>query len=434
MSDRTQTTSSDTEYKPIGFWACWSLTVGIMIGSGIFLLPAVLAPYGMLSFAGWLITGTGSILLALVFARLASRTHRSGGVYTYTREAFGDLPGFIIAWGYWTSYWIAVPAVAIAFVGYLGVFFPNLASQPALQATLATVMTWLCIAINLKGIREAAALQLLMTLLKLLPLLLIIVLGFGAGSVENLPSHNPKQLPMLEVLATTALLTMWAFSGMEAGTMPAGDVRNAETTIPRAILLGTLTVAFVYIASTAAVMMLVPAQTLASSTSPFADAATAMGNWGPKLIAIGALISTAGALNGIVFVAAQMPMAVALDGLAPKQLATRNVGKTPWISLLLVGVLSTALLLANYSKGLIGAFTFLIMMSTLAFMLPLIVCSFAEFLYSRNTAKGWAAVALSACIYSVFAAIGNGYEVIGWGLLFLLLGVPVFYLGKSKST
>ena len=110
------THSQDNLSKPLGFWSCWSLTVGIMIGSGVFLLPSVLAPYGTLSFAGWLLTGGGSVLLALVFARLATRTRQSGGVYIYTRDAFGDLPSFIVAWGYWTCYWIAIPAMAIAFV------------------------------------------------------------------------------------------------------------------------------------------------------------------------------------------------------------------------------------------------------------------------------------------------------------------------------
>ena len=419
--------------KALGFWGCWSLTVGIMIGSGVFLLPTILAPYGLLSFAGWIITGGGSILLSLVFARLASRTRRTGGVYVYTQQAFGDLAGFIIAWGYWTSYWIAIPAVAIAFVGYLGVFFPALDGQPIWQATVALLLMWASILLNMKGLKEATMAQLIMTVLKLLPLFLIIGLGLFAGSADNLPELNPQGLPLIEALAATSLLTMWAFSGMEAGTVPAGDVQDPEKTIPRAIVIGTLTVAFVYIASSAAVMMLLPAEALMNSTSPFADAAASLGSWGPKLIAIGALVSTAGAMHGLVLVAGQLPMAVALDRLAPAILGRRNKGNAPYISLLIVAVLSSVLLLANYSRGLIGAFTFLIMMSTLAFMVPTIVCSLAEFLHSWKSARGWSAIALITFLYSVFAALGSGLEVVGWGLLFLLFGVPVFYLGRRKT-
>jgi len=222
------TVTSDTKHpeattgnnKTLGFWSCWSLTVGIMIGSGVFLLPSVLAPYGMMSFSGWILTASGSILLALVFARLASRTSRSGGVYVYTKEAFGELPGFLIAWGYWTSYWIAIPAIAIAFVGYLSVFFPALETQTTLQGALALGLVWCSILLNIKGLKEAATAQLIMTVLKLVPLLLVIALGATVGDVANLPATNPKQLTLLEGLAATALLTMWAFSGMEAGSMP----------------------------------------------------------------------------------------------------------------------------------------------------------------------------------------------------------------------
>ena len=83
-----------SESKPLGFWSCWSLTVGCMIGSGVFLLPSVLAPYGLLSFGGWIVTCAGSILVALTLARLAARTTRTGGPYAFVHDAFGDLLGF----------------------------------------------------------------------------------------------------------------------------------------------------------------------------------------------------------------------------------------------------------------------------------------------------------------------------------------------------
>ena len=417
--------------KRLGFWSCWSLTVGIMIGSGVFLLPSVLAPYGLMSFGGWVLTGAGSICLALVFARLAARTSRSGGVYAYAKDAFGDLPGFLIAWGYWASYWIAMPAMAIAFVGYLGVFFPALNDAPLYQALTALALIWTLVIVNVQGVREASLVQLVMTLLKLVPLLVIIALGAFAGAPENLPAVNPSDGALLPVLATTALLTMWAFSGMEAGAIPAGDVKDAERTIPRAIVIGVLTVAFVYIAATAAVMALVPADVLETSTSPFADAAKKLGVWGPPLVAVGAMISTAGALNGSLFVAGQMPMAVAIDRLAPRIFTRKNKGGAPVASLLFSAVLASLLLLANYSRGLIGAFTFLALMSTLTIMTPMLVSAAAELRYSWKSAKGWAAIALLALIYSVFAIIGSGLEVIVWGVLLLAIGVPVYYRGRQ---
>lgn len=418
----------------LGFWSCWSLTVGIMVGSGVFLLPAVLAPYGLMSFSGWLLSGAGSILLALVFARLSSRTTKSGGVYVYSQEAFGDVVGFLIAWGYWCCYWIAIPAAAIAFVGYLAVFIPGIAQHASWQAMIALSLIWLAGVINLKGIEEAAFVQLLMTVLKLLPLLLIIGLGLSVGDSANLPEMNPQDMPWQEGLAITALLTLWAFSGMEAAAMPASDVKDPERTIPRAIVVGTITVSFIYIASTAAVMLLVPSEQLANSTAPFADAAASLGTWGPALIAIGAMVSTFGSLNGILFVTGQMPMAVAVDKLAPRWLARRNKGGAPQPSLILAIVLASVLLLANYSGGLVKAYEFLITMSTLTFLLPLIASSIAEFKYSWRSARGWAAVALLAFLYSIFAVAGSGLTVFLLGLGLLALGLPVYYFGRQSKS
>ncbi len=388
-----------------------------MIGSGIFLLPSVLAPYGLISFGGWALTGTGSICLALVIARLSSRTSRSGGVYTYARDAFGDLPGFLIAWGYWAAYWIAMPAMAIAFVGYLGVFLPELEDHPAWQAGVALGLIWTLTWINMRGVRDVGFVQLVMTLLKLLPLLLIIGLATLSGDRGHLPDLNPQGGSLPSLLATTALLTMWAFSGLEAGTMPAGDVEAPEKVIPRAIIAGTLTVICVYIASTLAVMLLVPADTLSTSTRPFADAAARLGEWGPAMIAIGAMVSTAGALNGTLFIAGQLPMAVALDGLAPRRFAKQNKGGTSSISLLASAGLASVLLLTNYAQGLVALFTFLITMSTLAILVPLIVSALAEFRYSWTRQKGWAGLAGLAMLYSVFTILGSGLQTLLWGLV-----------------
>ena len=96
----------------IGFWTAVTLVLGNVIGSGVFLLPASLAPYGGLALAGWLLSAAGSMLLALVFARLARLNPAAGGIYAYTREAFGDLAGFLVAWGYWISIWCAEAALA----------------------------------------------------------------------------------------------------------------------------------------------------------------------------------------------------------------------------------------------------------------------------------------------------------------------------------
>ena len=434
MDENTSEGPEHNGSRGLGFWGCWALTAGGMIGSGIFMLPTVLAPYGLISFGGWLLTAGGSILLALVLARLAGRTTRSGGPYAYAHDAFGDLVGFLNAWGYWVSVSAATPAVALAFVGYLGVFLPGLDGQPVWQAATALALIWTLTLISLTGSRSAGLVQLATTLLKLVPLVIVIALGAAAGDPVNLPEANPTEGALLPTLAATALLTMWAFVGLELGVIPAGEVRDPKRTIPRAVTLGVVTVAIVYIASTAAVMMLVPAEQLAASTSPFADAVARLGDWAPLLIAAGAMVSTGGALNANIFISGQMPLAVAMDGLAPERLARKNAAGAPVFALLLSSTVGSILLLMNFSSGLVGAFTALVTMSTLFTLAPLLFSAAAELRHSWASARGWAGVAGLAALYGVFAIIGSGFEAIALGAALAAAGIPLFYLLRRPGT
>lgn len=418
--------------RKIGFWGCWALTVGTMIGSGVFMLPAVLAPYGLMGFGGWVLTAGGSIAIALAIGRLAGRAERPGGILEYTRAGFGDLVGFLNGWVFWAGLWMSIAAIAIGFVGYLTVLAPGLSASPVYQVAAALCLIWGLTLISMRGAKDAAGMQLVMTVLKLAPLGLVILLAMVKGDAGNLPPVNPSGESPLGVLSNTALLTMFAFLGLEAGGVAAADVRNPKKTIPRAVVIGTVTVTVVYVAATAAVMMLVPSEVLATSTSPFADAARGFGAWGPTLITLGALVSTAGALNGCVFVNGQLPMAAALDGMAPPVLARLNRNGAPWVSLIIGASLASVLLIMNYSRGLVGAFTFLLMMTTATALGNYLFCALAEIKASWRDARSWAVVALVAAVYSLFAIYGSGLEVIFWGLVLTAFGVPVYYLGRQR--
>ncbi|MEZ5961504.1 MAG: amino acid permease [Hyphomonadaceae bacterium] len=424
--------SQDTD-KPLGFWGCWALVVGCMIGSGIFLLPAQLAPYGLLSFGGWIIAGVGSTALALVFGRLAARTQCNGGPYAYARNAFGDFTGFLMGWAYWLSFVIGVPTVAIAFVGYLGVFVPALNASPMLQLGAAIALIAMFTSINIRGLREMSATQITLTLLKIIPLIAIVALAFPAGSSANLPSFNPSGGSIIAALAATALLTLWPFTGFEVVTLPAANVKDCEHTIPRALTIGMLTVVALYLAASAAVMLLVPPAQLAQSTAPFADAARAFGPWGPNFIAAGALVATAGTINGLIFSCGQMPMAVAADGLAPRWLATTTKQGTPHLALILSAVLGAAMLTLNYARGFLDAFEFLLKMATSLGLIYYIVVAMAELRHSMRSARGWASVAVLGIAYSLFAAFGSGLEVLFWGFVLMAAGVPLYFYSRRSN-
>jgi APA family basic amino acid/polyamine antiporter len=407
----------------IGFWMAVALVMGNMIGSGIFLLPASLAPYGGLSLVGWLVSTAGSLLLALVFARLARLDPAAGGPYAYTRRAFGDLPAFLVAWGYWISMWTSLGALAVALVGYLGPFFPTLVRTPTASALGAVGTVWILIAVNVVGVRTAGWVQVGTTILKVLPLLAVAVAGLVAFEPAHFTVPRTEVGPMATAIPAVVTLTLWAFLGLESATVPSGSIHDPDTTIPRATVVGTLLTALVYILSTAGVMSLLAPATLGESTAPFADAARIFG--GEKAaaaVALGAGISCFGALNGWVLLVGQLPLAVARDGLFPRVFARVSARGTPTAGMIIAGVLTTALVSLNYTRGLVDLFTFFILLATLTTLVPYVFSSLAA---------GLASMAALAFAYSFWAIAGAGQETVYWGFLLLVLGLPVYVAVKS---
>src|SRR5579864_3679729 len=169
----------------LGLWILTALVSGNMIGSGIFLLPAALASYGSISLLSWGFTAFGAICLALVFAKLSSILPRTGGPYAYCREGFGDFVGFQIAYNYWVALWVGNAAIVVALVGYLSYFWPELATNLLLSFFVKVGIVWLLTFINCIGVRRAGALQLVTTVLKILPLILVTLFGIAFMHPEH---------------------------------------------------------------------------------------------------------------------------------------------------------------------------------------------------------------------------------------------------------
>jgi basic amino acid/polyamine antiporter, APA family len=416
------------ESRVLGFWAAASIVTGNMVGSGVFLLPASLAPYGGLSLVGWIVSAAGAIALALVFARLARQLPAAGGPYAYTRQAFGDVPGFLVAWGYWLSIVGTLAALAVAAVGYLDPFVPTLVRTPAAAGALAVALVWVMIGLNIAGVAIAGRVQIVTTVLKLVPLVVVAVGGmfFFQPSVFTLPETTTT--PMGAQLISVVTLTLWAFLGLECATIPAGSVRDPARTIPLATIAGTVLAAAVYIVSTVGVMSLVGTDALRASTAPFADGARRLfGDAGAGIVAIGAAISCLGALNGWTLMAAQLPMAAAADGLFPAVFGRLSSRGTPALGLIVVGVLASVLVGLNYSRSLVALFTYIILLCTLGTLVPYVFCSLAVWLLPRQRFTGAAAaVSIFAFVYAMFAIGGAGRETVFYGFLLLLAGLPVY--------
>ena len=411
--------------KPLGLWMATALVVGSMIGSGVFLLPATLAPYGAASLIGWGIALCGALLLAATFAKLAVHWPCTGGPYAYVRRSFGDAAGFGIAWSYWISIWSGMAGIAVAFAGSIGAIFPALTATPVRAATCALVALWTCTIVNIIGLRQAGRMQVLVTALKLLPLLLFGVVALWFVDASHYVPFNPSGKTVPQVAQITVILTMWALCGLEVATVPAGAIRDAKRTIPRATILGTLLAGIATILACTVVIGLVPTDVLKESGAPMAEAASRV--WGPgAALAIAALaaVSTFGAINGWMLVCAQVSLAAAEDGLFPRPFARLDKNGTPVFGLVVGSVLATLLVIASYSRSLVQLFTFILLLSTSAILLPYAASS-AAWIRSGG-GHGGRIVAALALVYSIYALFGAGTEALLWGAVLLLAGVPVY--------
>lgn len=426
----------ETPGRTLGLWRSTALVVGNMIGSGVFLLPASLAVFGGISIFGWFFSTAGAVLVALVFARWGRIMPEVGGPYAYTRRGFGDFAGFLVGWGYWISIWCGNAAIATAFVGYLGVFVPGLSDNPALAAVTAAGAIWLLSWVNARGVREAGIVQVATTALKLLPLIAVGTLGLLYFDAGNLRPLNLSGQPTFSVLTATAALTVWAFLGLESATIPANDVRDPGRTIPRATVIGTLSAGVVYVLSTVGVMGVLAPAVLSGSTAPFADAAAAMwGGWASYAVAAGAAIACFGALNGWILLSGQIPYAAAKDGSFPANFGRLSKSGTPVFGIVASGVLATILLAMNYTRGLVGAFTFIILLATLTTLFPYVMCTAGSFLVSDREGRRrfpWTLIPVLAFVFSLWAIAGLGRDTVYWGFLLLMAGVPVYVWMKRS--
>jgi APA family basic amino acid/polyamine antiporter len=425
----------------LGFWMTTALVVGNIVGSGVYLLPASLAPYGPNSLAGWLFTATGAVLLAFVFAALSRAFPKDGGPYVYTRAAFGERAAFVVAWGYWVAVWVGNAAIATGAVSYTSALVPGIASVPGASALVTIAVVWLLTLVNCWGVRAAGWVQVVTTVLKLLPLLAVAAVGgfFVRREIVDALAATPLTLDGTTAAAT---LTLWAMLGLESATVPADKVEDPGRTIPRATLLGTAVTALVATLACSLVLLLVPAPQLAGSNAPFADAARLL--WGERaatLVALFAAISAYGALNGWILLQGELPFAMARDGAFPAPFARESARGTPVVALTSTSVLVTALVAANFHGTMVQVFTFMILLATSANLVAYLVCSLALLvLMARGRLAGarrgtpWlAAAGALGAVYSLWAIAGAGREATAWGVVLLAAAVPVYAVMKRTT-
>lgn len=424
----------------LGFWMCTALVVGNSIGSGIFLLPAALAPFGINNLPAWLFTTVGALLLATVFSALSRAYPRAGGPYAFAYAAFGPFTAFIVAWGYWVSIWVGNAAIATGAVSYLIPLMPWVGAVPGAAAAATLLGLWMLTFVNIHGIRATGWVQSATTVLKLLPLLAVAVMGL----VRFHPGAPVQGGVPLSLGGTTAAatLTLWALLGLESATIPADKVRDPGRTIPRATLVGTVVTALVCSIACGTVLRSLPQSVLAHSAAPFVDVARLF--WGPRagdVVAALAAISGFGALNGWVLLQGELPRAMARDAVFPRRFGQESPQGTPAFALAFGSMLVSLMILATQQKSLVGIFTFMILLSTTACLFMYAVCALAvlRLQWTRQLGKPGrlalplAMVGVAAALYSLWAMVGAGVEALTWGCVLLLLGAPVYVLVRRMG-
>jgi APA family basic amino acid/polyamine antiporter len=417
---------------------CLALVVGNVIGTGIFLLPAQLAPYGVNALFGFGVTIAGSLCLAFVFAALARGMPEADGAYDYVAGAIGAPAAFFVLWSYWISLWVTNAAIAIGAVSYLTVLAPGLRAVPAAGPLLAIGFVILFTGIASLGARASGGVQLVTAILKILPLAAVIVLGFallGGGT------HEAQPLAPLPVsggsIAGAAALSLWVMLGFESAVMPAGKVRDPARTIPRATLAGTLLVGLIYLFATASVFLLLPFEVAARSDAPFSDLVAR--HWGAgagSAIAAFAAISALGALNGWVLLQAEVPLGLARAGIFPRSFARVNRAGMPVFGQWLGCALTTLLIGTNLSRGLAGVYAFMILLATVATLVLYAAASASALALLRRRRLSGVLLALAATlggVYSLWTLWGAGAEAVGWGAALLASGVPVYLLMRRGA-
>ena len=436
--------------RSMGLWMATALVVGNMVGSGIFTLPAVMAgEAGPASIIALAFTGLGALLLALVFASLGRAHPRTGGPYYFARKAFGDFVGFQTAWAYWIAAWVGNAAIAVAFAGYLAVFWGDVRTNNGLAALVAVGAIWLFTIVNILGARQTGVAQVVTTVLKFVPLAVIGIVGLFYVHGGNFTPFTTAHGGFDWHINAAATLALWAFIGLESATVPAEEVKDPEKTIPRATIIGTLATTALYLVALVAIVGVMSQAALAGSSAPFADAANAMWGgtflgltWG-KWISLVAIAATLGALNGWIMLTARVSLAAANDGLFPRPFARVDGRRaTPIFGLVVSSLLVSGLVLYNWNVDFGTRFTDIILLATWMTLIAYAYAAAAEVVlfFRERELFSWVKlgrdtfVAGLAFAYSVWAIWGAGQEWLAKGFMLLLFGIPVYVFMKWRET
>ena len=429
--------------KEITLFMATMLVCGNMIGSGVFMLPATLAEVSgpISTIIAWILTTIGSILIALSFANLGSKYPSTGGAYQYTKEAFGEFAGFLSAWLYWNGSWIGNAAIIVALASYSSAIIPAL-NNPTVSIIFTSSILWIFTFLNIVGVKKAGKIQSFVTVFKIGFFALFIIVAFLNFDSSNILPLIPdgKGLNTIPLAATS---TLWAFVGLESATVTAGEISNPEKNVKKSTIYGIMIASIIYILISVASMGAMSNNELALSSAPLTEILTnSLGSTIGKPLALSVVICILGTTIGWLLSTARVAYAAGEDGVFPKAFGklSQKYG-TPVNSLVIGSILVNILLIMNYQKSMVSAFTFITILATLTFLPVYLLTAAAEMMLLFKDERKLTLsvfikksfVPLLAFIYALWTIYGSGAETVMWGFILMLIGIPFYIYNYHKN-
>ncbi|ACP53572.1 MAG: amino acid permease [Rickettsia africae] len=416
--------------QKLGFWAVFALVTGSQIGTSVFILPLSLAPFGIYSIWGWVLSLFGAMSIALVFSTLCAKFPKTGGPHVYVRENFGDKIAFFTGWTYWVISFVSTSIVVISAIGYLTPFFK---SQAILDLILQIILLGAIMVLNLKGPEVAGKAEFYLTLLKFVPLLIVGLCALSHFNIDNITiAEEVEHLSIPSIMGRVVLLTFWGFIGIECATTTAGAVKDPAKTIPRAIIVGTFCVAVLYIINSIGIMGLIPASELVSAKAPYADAASLLfgGKWSSVITVIASIICI-GTLNAWVLTSGQIALGLAEDGLLPKFFAKKNSNNAPTHGIIVSCLGIVPLLVFTVNDNFAKQITQIIDFSAITFLFVYLICSlaFLKVIFSskENFSYYYLLIAIISIIFCAWVIYETPVKTLIIASSFTIFGIPLYY-------
>jgi APA family basic amino acid/polyamine antiporter len=415
--------------KRLGGLMSMAMVVGTMIGSGIYLLPTTLAPFGPNMVAAFVLTIAGTMCLAFAFARLAAKI--PGGPFAYVERAFGETPAFLTMWSYLVSQWTGVAAVAVAVAGAIAHVIREAGSGAGL-AVVALGSIGILTLVNLTGARSAGWVQLVATIIKIIPLFaVVLIVAVKSGQGSPVESLAPVPISTAGIMAAAALM-LFSLTGFEAATVTSTVTEDAERTVPRATIWGTGFTGLIYLTATVATLLLLPSALAVNSTSPFADAiAPILGSNAGVLVALIAAVSAFGTCNALLLLSAEVGRSIAGANDLPPLFRKTNAAGAPTGSLLIAAIVASILVLFSITESFVSVYVFIALISTVA-TLVLYVVGAAAALKLRVTG-GQTVLAMIAVVYGIAMFFGAGWQATLWGFALAIAGLPIRWLSRRLT-